>query len=362
VRDVRDYRIHQSDGEIITGGSCFNVKAASLRLGDFTQEDVRALYGQHTAATGQVFEEDVFPLVWELTHGQPWLVNALAHEATYNIKENRDRGVPITAGKIREAANAIILRRETHLDQLAFRLEDERVRRIIIPMLAGAEGGDAQLEGVNPDDIQYVIDLGLIRRENGRRLVISNGIYREIIPRELTYVLNERLYADVEQKWYLAPDGRIDMDKLLGGFAQFFRENADSYTDNHGYKEAVFQLLVQAYLHRIINGGGQLEREYALGRGRVDLFLRYWYPETAPRPARKEQRVALELKTIRPKGKGARQVLEEGLEQTYGYAQRGAPESAHLIICDQTGTKAWDERIYRRVENYKGMEITVWGV
>ena len=56
VRDVRDYRIHMCDGDIVTGGSCFNVKAASLRLGGFSQEEIRELYEQHTEMTGQVFE------------------------------------------------------------------------------------------------------------------------------------------------------------------------------------------------------------------------------------------------------------------------------------------------------------------
>jgi len=36
VRDVRDYRMHRSDGEIITGGSAFNIKSESIRLDDFT--------------------------------------------------------------------------------------------------------------------------------------------------------------------------------------------------------------------------------------------------------------------------------------------------------------------------------------
>ena len=27
--------------------------------------------------TGQVFDDDIFPLVWDWTEGQPWLVNAL---------------------------------------------------------------------------------------------------------------------------------------------------------------------------------------------------------------------------------------------------------------------------------------------
>ena len=44
VRDIRDYRIRSSsENTAITGGSAFNVKARSLRLGDFTEADVSAL-------------------------------------------------------------------------------------------------------------------------------------------------------------------------------------------------------------------------------------------------------------------------------------------------------------------------------
>ncbi|MDR1621581.1 MAG: ATP-binding protein, partial [Synergistaceae bacterium] len=103
VRDVRDYRIHMSDGDIITGGSCFNVKAESLRLGNFSQEEIRELYEQHTTATGQIFEENIYPAVWDLTQGQPWLVNALAHQATFEMPEGRDRSRPVTTEMIEEA-------------------------------------------------------------------------------------------------------------------------------------------------------------------------------------------------------------------------------------------------------------------
>ena len=79
LRDIKDYRIRSSRDEIVTGGSCFNVKAESLRLGNFTREDVIDLYTQHTTETGQVFADDCIDLVMEYTDGQPWLVNALAH-------------------------------------------------------------------------------------------------------------------------------------------------------------------------------------------------------------------------------------------------------------------------------------------
>ena len=179
VRDIKDYRIHKSDDQIITGGSAFNIKAKSLRLGNFSREDIRALYDQHTEATGQRFEESCFELVWRYTAGQPWLVNALAHEVTFEIKENRDRAQPITVQKLEQAKERLVLSRQTHLDQLADKLSEDRVRRVILPMILGEPAK------VHTDDEQYCLDLGLIRLES-TGLVIANEIYREVIPRELT--------------------------------------------------------------------------------------------------------------------------------------------------------------------------------
>ena len=46
VRDVRDYRIQSTaENAIIAGGSAFNIKAHSLRLGDFSRTEVLALLG-----------------------------------------------------------------------------------------------------------------------------------------------------------------------------------------------------------------------------------------------------------------------------------------------------------------------------
>ncbi len=96
VRDLRDYRIHSSaEAQVITGGSAFNIKAKSLRLGDFTPADVVALLGEHTQETGQVFTPPALERVWHLTQGQPWLVNALAYESCFEMPEGRDRAQPI---------------------------------------------------------------------------------------------------------------------------------------------------------------------------------------------------------------------------------------------------------------------------
>ena len=95
VRDVRDYRIRAgSEREVITGGSAFNVKARSLRMGDFGHTEVEDLLGQHTAETGQGFAPRAIRAVWEQTRGQPWLVNALALEMCFSAGVPREPGSP----------------------------------------------------------------------------------------------------------------------------------------------------------------------------------------------------------------------------------------------------------------------------
>ncbi len=348
VRDVRDYRIHSARSkEIITGGSAFNIKSESLRLGDFTPTDVERLYRQHTAETGQVFADDIFPLVWELTAGQPWLVNALAHQATWNMKELRDRAKPVTVEVIQRAREELILRRDTHLDQLNDKLSEERVRRIIEPMLSGSElAAGTSME----NEVRYVIDLGLIRQgENG--LVISNRIYQEIIPRELTAIAQLNLESTQRAAWYVLPDGRLDMDKLLTAFQQFFRENSEHWLERFDYKEAGPQLLLQSFLHRVVNGGGRIEREYGLGRGRTDLLVIWPWPGGL-------QRIVLELKVLR---KALEKTITEGLVQTLEYGERCNADELHLVVFDRS-KKPWSKKIFKRSRKLRGATIKVWGM
>ena len=161
VRDVRDYRIRSaSRNEIVTGGSAFNVKVKSLRMDDFSPAEVRALLRQHTAETGQRWAGDAVDEVWELTQGQPWLVNALAQQACFEDETGRDRRRPVTAAAIRGASEQLILRRDTHLDQLADKLREARVHHVIEPLLSG--GGASRYSAA---DIEYVRDLEETIRE-----------------------------------------------------------------------------------------------------------------------------------------------------------------------------------------------------
>ncbi len=344
VRDLQDYRIlASSEKAIITGGSAFNIKAESLRLGDFSRAEVEKLLLEHTHETGQIFTPDALGLVWELTQGQPWLVNALAYETTWRDKEGRDRSRSITAEAIQQAKEKLIQRRVTHLDQLADKLREPRVRRVMEAILVG----DREPSSLAPDDITYVRDLGLIKTMG--QLTIANPIYREVVPRELTY--GTQLTISEEPTWYIRPDGRLDLPKLLAAFQQFFREHSESWLERFDYREAGPQLLLQAFLQRILNGGGRVEREYGLGRRRTDLLIAWPYSSGV-------QRAVIELKL---RYSDLEATIADGLTQTWAYADASGASEAHLVIFDRTPGKPWAEKIWQRTEVHRGLAITVWG-
>ena len=252
VRDVRDYRIHSSaEKAIVAGGSAFNIKARSLRMGDFSAEEVGALLAQHTEDTGQAFSPESLETIRTQTQGQPWLVNALASEACFWNEMGRDRSRAITADAIFEAREQLIVRRETHLDQLADKLQEDRVRRVVEPLLSG--GGESETLA---RDIEYVRDLGLIAQHGPLR--IANPVYAEVVPRELTYAVQETLVQ--ETAWYVDADGGLDVVRLLGAFQAFFREHSEHWVGRFDYREAGPQLLLQSFLQRVVNGGGRIER------------------------------------------------------------------------------------------------------
>ena len=343
VRDVRDYRIHSAkEGKTIAGASAFNISADSLRLGDFDQAEVEALLGQHTAETGQEFEPAAIDRVYTQTAGQPWLVNALCWHACFKSPHGRDRRRAITEDDILAAQEVLIQGRVVHLDQLADKLQEERVQRVIQPMLSGAVH-----RSYTARDLEYVRDLGLIARDAPPR--IANPIYAEVVPRELTYATQEDLLVD--PAWYIDEDGALNLDKLLAAFQEYFRENSEHWLKLFQYQEAGPQLLLQAFLQRVLNGGGRIEREYGLGRQRVDLFVRWPRPEG-------QQRFVIEGKILRG---SLDNTLGKGLPQTAGYMDRCAAAAGHLVIFDRSA-KPWEEKVFRRTEEFDGKRIEVWGM
>jgi hypothetical protein len=320
-RDVRDYKAASGgDPDRLGTSSPFNIKVKSLRIGNFTPEEVAELYGQHTAETGQEFTRAALDRAVELTAGQPWLVNALAREVVDEI--GVPAAEPVTAEHVEQAKERLILARATHLDSLAARLAEDRVHRVVAPVLAGAT---ARFDPYD-NDLRYVRDLGLVASADPVR--IANPIYNEVITRVLGSETEANVVAD--PRAFVLADGRLDFGLLLHEFADFWREHGDVLTTDVVYHEVAPQLVLMGYLHRVVNGGGYIGREYGVGRGRIDLLVRWPYSDAAGK--RCWQREALELKVRRRREADP---LREGLAQLDGYLDRLGLETGVLVLFDR---------------------------
>jgi hypothetical protein len=325
LRDVRDYKAASGgDPNRLGTSSPFNIKVESLRMGDFTRQEVAELYTQHTAATGQKFSVPAIDLASYYSQGQPWLVNALANEVTRNMGIDSE----ITDDAIDEAKERLIVARATHLDSLVAKLSEPRVQRVIEPLIAGIlPAADITFN----DDLAYVRDLGLIA--DAKTIRIANPIYREVIVRVLGAAVEYTVLA--EPSWFRFSDGRLDFPRLLGEFVSFWKQNGEILTAQQNYHEAAAQLVLMAFLHRIINGGGYVDREYGLGYRRIDLLIRQPYTDTDGHRA--WQREALELKVRRDKETDP---LPEGLTQLDTYLDRLDLPTGTLVIFDRRSDAA----------------------
>ncbi len=339
LRDVRDYKVASGGSEHLHTASPFNIKVRSLTMREFTADEVAELYAQHTADTGQRFEDDALRQAFAHTQGQPWLVNALAYVVTTELKP--DRAVSITAADIDRARDVLVDRQDTHLDSLAERLRDPRVRAVIEPMIQGES-----LAALAPDDLRFVLDLGLVRERADGGVEVANPIYREIIARQLTVTMRASL--PVMAPTWLAADGRMDFDRLLEAFVAFWVQHGEAMLASSPYNEAAPHLVMMAFLHRVVNGGGRVDRELAIGSRRKDLCVAY-----------KGDRLGIEVKTWRDTDK-ARDPADEGVAQLDAYLARIQVARGWLVRFDQRAAAAPlpDRMRVEDVTTARGSQVT----
>jgi hypothetical protein len=176
-----------------------------------------------------------------------------------------------------------------------------------------------ELSLTNDDDRDFLVDLGLLRRENQSGLVIANPIYQEILPRVLAQGPQDSL-PSISPTW-LTPTGELDLDALREAFMGFWLQHGEPLLKSAAYHEIAPHLVLMAFLHRVVNGGGTLEREFAIGRDRMDLCLRYGAVV-----------LGIEIKVQRDDG---RDQLVRGLAQIDGYLARLRLDFGWLVIFDR---------------------------
>jgi hypothetical protein len=329
MRDLKDYITASKGGVTPNPGSPFNIKVDSAVLSNFSRDDIVHLFAQRTAENGQQITEEALDYIYVQSKGQPWIVNSLFMRATMRILK-QESVETVTLAHIMEAREQMIMARETHLDALAYRLEEPGIRAVIEPILTGEPNPDL----AKSYSFRICKDLGLVALEDDTPS-IANPIYREVIARHLTYGQQLAIPKPVWQ--WEKPDGSLDIERMMREFQKFWRRHADIWEPKSDYTEAFPHLLLMAFLQRVLNGGGRIEREYAAGRGRMDLGIEYngnWY--------------IIEIKLIHWYDT-PRFVREEGLEQIKSYRDKLAPDApAYLVIFDrrkETKERSWEERI-----------------
>lgn len=189
--------------------------------------------------------------------------------------------------------------------------------------------------------------MGLISPDDPPR--IANPIYAEVVPRELTITAQSEL--PVQPTWYVDTEKGLQMTKLMKGFQDFFRQHSEHWLGRFDYEEAGPQLLLQAFLQRVVNSGGEIAREAGLGRGRTDLLVT-WPLEN------REQRFVVECKILRGKLEA---VINKGLEQMAKYMDACDAEEGHIVIFDRD-KRLWKDRVFRQSEVVHSAPIEVWGM
>jgi hypothetical protein len=342
MRDLKDYIMAAKGGIPPNPGSPFNIKSDSAFIGNFLREDVSRLFAQRTVETGQTITPEALEYVWEQSRGQPWIVNSLFQRATMRILDEESRKT-VTIEHIREAREQMILARETHLDALAYRLEDPPIRKVMESLISGEP--DTSL--ASGEAFRLCLDLGLVDIIEGTPCV-ANPIYREVLARQMTYG-TQLAIPKPEWEWQKT-DGSLDMDALLREFQQFWRKHSAIWEEKSDYTEAFPHLLLMAFLQRVLNGGGRIDREYAAGRGRMDLAVEYngqWF--------------IIEIKLVHSYDT-FENVKKEGLRQIEKYRDAIDPAApAYLAIFDRRPEMRqipWEERLSLTTEG----AVTVIGL
>jgi hypothetical protein len=110
------------------------------------------------------------------------------------------------------------------------------------------------------------------------------------------------------------------------------------------YPEALPQLVLMGFLQRVLNGGGRIVREYALGLRRIDLLVEY-----------RDGRYPIELKV---KGNGTR---EEAVVQLLDYMGKCGQADGWLVVFDRDASRPWPDRLTWEEEERDGRRIRIVG-
>ena len=135
------------------------------------------------------------------------------------------------------------------------------------------------------------------------------------------------------------------MPRLMTDWQAFWRKDGHLAAEGFGYRESGPHLMLMAFLQRVTNGGGRIEREYGLGRGALDLLIAW-----------RGERHAIEVKLRRDT-----ETESEALGQVTRYLDTSGLDEGWLVMFDLRSKRAWEERLTRETVEVGGKRVHVVG-
>ncbi len=263
-------------GSAESNASPFNI-ADSLNLPYFTEQEVFELFEQHETATGQLFEADVKAKIYEITAGQPGLVNGFGLKLTENYPEKA----------VLDYQDYLVVE-DWYLNEAIDKnisniLNKAKQRKKLIEDLLFIES--KKPFNIDNEDIRFLYVNGVLRRGKDGNIEFWVPLYKKRLQQYFYPYQNGEatdIQANINLRNYFTENGKsLNIDRIIRDYQKYAKLRGFSYfieKDANGkpttLKEAAliysFETYIQAFL-QVIEGKSYLEAKVGLGKS--DLIV-----------------------------------------------------------------------------------------
>lgn len=324
----------------------FNVKDTSLRIEYLTQEEVKELILNYINYSKLTINDKAIFKIYEYSNGQPWIVNSIASELFYEMVPYKKIS-RITEKDVDEAVVNLVEKKGNHLEYIIEKLREPKVKKILIPILMG----DMFTDEVYDNDITYLKELGLIKSD--KEIEIANGIYKEVIPRVLINPVLYLINFNIED--FLIPNGKLDFNKLLKSYQQFFKNHIERLIKFIDYGNAGYVLIFQSLLQKLVEFGGKIVRNYGLNKNFIEIKYLNEY---------NNQNILFYIKHYKKSSHETyKQTIQNSIDELSLYLNKIDEdfEEIHLVLFYMDLNYSWDERLFYSKKEKDNLVIHVWG-
>ncbi len=332
-------------GVVSDNASPFNI-ADNLEVPYFTEAEVLELLGQHETETGQRFDDAVKEKIFQLTAGQPGLVNGFARKlvAGYPNAPNltMDMFLIVEDWYLTEAI-------DKNFENILKKAKEERA---FVERLLFTE--DKIPFAIDRPAIKLLHTNGLLKKDTGGNVVFWVPYYKKRLYNAFYPYTNgekKNISRTIYAPEYFTESGELKLDKLISVYKDYTKRRGFSpfreKDENGNYKsirEAALVYSFETFLHAVVEElKGKMYREAHTGLGRSDLIINIGTRE-----------LLVEVKVYYSPGR-----FEDGKKQLAYYCRSlGLSTGIYLVFC--ANNIRYPETVKEDVETIEGVEVRTY--